>query len=42
MEDAPWVMVNQLVNLEVRKKSLQNVGHHAGFLMYFGSASVQQ
>jgi peptide/nickel transport system substrate-binding protein len=38
MEDAPWTVINQLVNLEVRNKSVENVGHHAGFLMYFGSA----
>ncbi len=41
MDDAPWTMINQLVNLEVRNKNLQNVGHHAGFLMYFGSATKQ-
>jgi peptide/nickel transport system substrate-binding protein len=41
MDDAPWTMINQLVNLEVRNKNLENVGHHAGFLMYFGSATKQ-
>jgi hypothetical protein len=38
MDDAPWTIINQLVNLEVRNKSVENVGHQAGFLMYFGSA----
>ncbi len=38
MEDAPWTIINQLVNLEVRHKSVDHVGHQAGFLMYFGSA----
>jgi ABC-type transport system substrate-binding protein len=38
MDDAPWTMLNQLVNLEVRNKRIENVGHQAGFLMYFGSA----
>jgi peptide/nickel transport system substrate-binding protein len=38
MDDAPWTMINQLVNLEVRNKKVENVGHQAGFLMYFGSA----
>jgi peptide/nickel transport system substrate-binding protein len=39
MDDAPWTMLNQLVHLEVRHKTLENVGHHAGFLMYFGAAT---
>jgi peptide/nickel transport system substrate-binding protein len=39
MDDAPWTIINQLVNLEVRSKNLENVGHHAGFLMYFGAAT---
>ncbi len=39
MDDAPWTMINQLVNLEVRNKKLESVGHHAGFLMYLGSAT---
>jgi peptide/nickel transport system substrate-binding protein len=39
MDDAPWTMINQLVHLEVRNKGVENVGHHAGFLMYFGAAT---
>lgn len=39
MDDAPWTVINQLVHLEVRNKKLENVAHHAGFLMYFGSAT---
>ena len=39
MDDAPWTMLNQLVHLEARSKSVENVGHHAGFLMYFGAAT---
>ena len=38
MDDPPWTMINQLVNLEVRNRAVENVGHQAGFLMYFGSA----
>ncbi len=33
MDDAPGTMLNQLVNLEVRNKRIENVGHQAGFLM---------
>ncbi|HXJ84663.1 MAG TPA: ABC transporter substrate-binding protein [Candidatus Methylomirabilis sp.] len=39
MDDAPWTMINQLVYLEVRNRSVENVGHQAGFLMYFGAAT---
>ena len=39
MDDAPWTMINQLVHLEVRNRSVENVGHQAGFLMYFGAAT---
>ncbi|HXJ77403.1 MAG TPA: ABC transporter substrate-binding protein [Candidatus Methylomirabilis sp.] len=39
MDDAPWTTINQLVHLEVRNRSVENVGHQAGFLMYFGAAT---